>query len=393
MTSEEELNGFRRDRYFARAWALLTRDRGWIKPVLVMTAAMFVPVVGVLGVLGYALEWARLTAWGVNSAPKQKKVRVGACIASGWRVFVVLFVWGFCSALIGSILEHVPFFGDILEFVWDIFEIFIGLLAMVGALRATIYQKIIAGLRVKTIWQMGTHDAGGLLRVFGIGLLGACCMTAVSFFVLVSSLTSMLPELHYYLNEWYWYGALSSAAFPSVQILLLVISTLGPALLVLLLLLFFLVVVMWMLCYTALGLWMRQFDVSAWGKDEDPLPPFVGDPRDEQHAGPQGPQQSYEPPRPTPAEDVVVEPVTPEPAPAPAPEPTPAPVSEPATEEEHEPILMPAAAPEVVAAAEASSEPKPADPEQPEATGPEQPEATPADEPDAPDEKDPNQSE
>ena len=31
----------------------------------------------------------------------------------------------------------------------------------------------------------------------------------------------------------------------------------------------------------ALGLWMRQFNLPAWGQSKDPLPPFIYDPRDE----------------------------------------------------------------------------------------------------------------
>ncbi len=53
MVDESELAGFRRDHYFARSWALLTRDRGWVKPVLLMTVALLVPIAGILGVAGY----------------------------------------------------------------------------------------------------------------------------------------------------------------------------------------------------------------------------------------------------------------------------------------------------------------------------------------------------
>ena len=31
-------------------------------------------------------------------------------------------------------------------------------------------------------------------------------------------------------------------------------------------------IIMMLLGYTAVGLWMRQFNVPAWGRDEDPLP-------------------------------------------------------------------------------------------------------------------------
>ncbi len=62
--------GFERGRYFSRAWSLLTREKGWWKPVAVCAAADLVPVAGPLGVLGYRLEWARLVAWGADVSEK-----------------------------------------------------------------------------------------------------------------------------------------------------------------------------------------------------------------------------------------------------------------------------------------------------------------------------------
>lgn len=351
MTTEEELQGFRRTRYFARAWALLTRDRGWIKPVLVMTVALFVPIVGALGVLGYVLEWARLTAWGASAAPKQKRVRVGACIASGWRAFVVALVWSVCITFIGALIDHLPLIGGLLSLPWDIFSIFLNLLIMVAVLRATIYQKISAGFRVSTIWRMGTHDVGGLARVLGIICALAACAGVVGAMIGLSSLLSALPELmwaigslfsfdSYYLYSYYWGGDV-------LAVVLRLLSAMGPTILLLLLLAFLSVVLICMMSYTALALWVRQFDVPAWGRDEDPLPPFVDDPADSAHGMP---RQSWDVPRETPAVDVVVETVdeTPRPTPAPAP----APEEPSAPEPEHEPIPMPAAAPDVVAAAE-----------------------------------------
>ncbi len=42
--SADELNGYRRDRYFARSWALLTLEKGWWKPVLIMALFGLIPV-------------------------------------------------------------------------------------------------------------------------------------------------------------------------------------------------------------------------------------------------------------------------------------------------------------------------------------------------------------
>ena len=142
MIMDNELEGFRRDRYFARSWALLTRDRGWVKPVLVLSVALLVPVVGLLGVLGYALEWARLTAWGVNASPKQRGVDVGACIKSGWRGFVVMLVWGIVSGVVIALAEALPLIGALVSLIWVFASFVYAVVMMVASLRATIYQKI-----------------------------------------------------------------------------------------------------------------------------------------------------------------------------------------------------------------------------------------------------------
>lgn len=283
MVSEDELEGFRRDRYFARSWALLTRDRGWIKPILVMTVALLVPIVGWLGVLGYIYEWARLTAWGVNAAPKQKGVRVGECIRSGARVFVVLFAWGVVIGLVGSVLGVVPLIGSLLSFAWTIFSLFLGMLVAAAALRATIYQKLGAGFRLDKLRQMASHDPSGLIRIAGIEVLAyVLAGLAVSIVVLVL-FASILPELIYMANSLSAYGYVMSESMQSrivIQFVLRVLGAVGPTLVVLVLVGSLFAVVVSMVCVTAVGLWMRQFNVAAWGRDEDPLPPFFTDPRD-----------------------------------------------------------------------------------------------------------------
>lgn len=283
MVSEAELEGFRRDRYFSRSWALLTRDKGWIKPVLVMTVALLVPVVGWMGVLGYIYEWARLTAWGVNAAPKQKDVRVGECIKSGARVFVVMLVWGIAMGFVGSLITLFPLLGGLLSFAWTIFSIFLGVLVGVAALRATIYQKLGAGFRFGAIWEMGTHDVSGVVRIAAISIVAGIVSGIIAFFVVIFLLASALPYLIAIYNMVMSYGDVMSSSMITqyaVQMILQTLTGILPALIVLALLMSFLAVLVSMVWVTAVGLWMRQFNVPAWGRDEDPLPPFVTDPRD-----------------------------------------------------------------------------------------------------------------
>ena len=158
------------ERYFSHSWALLTRDKGWYKPLLVMTAASFVPVAGALGNKGYAMEYARLTAWGVDASPKQKNVDVVKCISSGWRGFVVdLGVWilfGLAFGLISTVFAFVPGpLGRGLGILWSLISWAIAVLVGVGLyvaeIRAAIYEKISAGFRLGHIFEMIRRDFGG----------------------------------------------------------------------------------------------------------------------------------------------------------------------------------------------------------------------------------------
>lgn len=366
--NDAELEGFRPNRYFARSWGLLTRDRGWIKPILVMVAASFVPIVGPLGVLGYVVEWARLTAWGAVSSPKQKNVQVGACIASGWRVFVIMFVWALASSLITSALLLVPLFGPLLLFAWMIFSILLNLMVMIAALRATIYQRIGAGFRVSTIWQMTKSDIGGLMRILGMQLAGGAITSLVCGVISVIAFVALVPQIVYYADYISEFDAIMSQSMRMSLVFEMLgsfLTTLGPALVVAVLFGAVLSMIVTMLGYTGIALWMRQFNVPAWGNEEDPLPtasPAAGaaygtygygaqpqqtygygygaqptQPHQAYGYGAQPAQQQAQPvqqPAPQPAQ--TVQPVQPEspaqpaqPAPAPEPQPEPAQESEP----------------------------------------------------------------
>ncbi len=280
MVTEEELEGFRKDRYLSRSWALLTSQRGWIKPVLLLTVCMLVPVVGWLGVLGYVLEWSRLTAWGVNAAPKQRGVRVGECIASGARAFVVMLAWWAAAVVAVAVLSVVPLFEDIIERLLPVLFVLYGLVVMVAVMRATIYRRIVPGLRPGKVWQMVSHDPCGLMRCLGIMLLGALAMALLAAILLVSVMTSVLPVLLYFMpqhmgSSMHLYGASGFLAY-----LFEALSSIGPTAIVLLLLILLVGVITTMLGNTAAALWVRQFNVAKWRGDRDPLPDFLSDPRD-----------------------------------------------------------------------------------------------------------------
>jgi hypothetical protein len=283
----DRTEGFSPTKYLSRSWALLTRDKGWAKPVLVLAIAKLVPVAGPLGVRGYEQEWARLTAWGVDSAPKQKDVKVGACIASGWRAFLVALGWSAIYVVLtwalGAATERSEIASALVGILSFVLGIALELWLLVSMLRATIYQRVGAGYKASRVWEMMRRDPNGLLRILGIELLGGLIVGAVAivflFVVLLMSAPSIM-RIAYLTNGMYapGYGYGMGSAYLETYVLDQVVSMLAGAAPVVLVGWYACSVVnevMTLLVTTAAGLWFRQFDVPRWGTSDDPLPAGV----------------------------------------------------------------------------------------------------------------------
>lgn len=273
MASYVNTDGFQDSKYFARSWALLTRDKGWIKPVLALWIAGIVPILGPLGVTGYIAEWARLTAWGVSSAPKQSGVQIGACIKSGWRAFLVGFVWQLVWSAAVVVLLMLPVIDVVVPVLSRIAGIAFALIVRIAVLRATIYQDVSGGFRPGTIFQMVENDAAGLLRILGINLIGGAIIVTIATLVIgiaaiptsMNFISSGLRLESLYLSD----GTINEQFL--IQ-LLTWIASLIPTILTVCFILSFFANILEMIVMTALGLWMRQFNVPAWGSNDDPLP-------------------------------------------------------------------------------------------------------------------------
>lgn len=273
-------SGFERGKYFSRAWSLLTREKGWWKPVAVCAAADLVPVAGPLGVLGYKLEWARLVAWGADVSPKRHGVRVGSCISSGWRGFLVLLVWSLVMGVIGGVCGALPLIGGLLSTLWTICCLYLGMVVSVATLRATIYQKAGAGFSWKNLVELGRRDPSGLFSILGWEMLCYLVIALVSGIVLsvtalgaMPRIISLASELGYYNSGLSPYGDLEYYVTQlAMELFFYVIAAFGPTLIVLALIALVLRNGISMVVYAALGLWIRQFDVANWGRSEEPLP-------------------------------------------------------------------------------------------------------------------------
>jgi hypothetical protein len=265
--------------YYARSLALLKHDKGWIKPILVLSSALFVPIVGALGVLGYIMEWARLTAWGFDASPKQKNVKIGHCIKSGWRAFiaglgvaVLLFV---IDWLIGKSFESIKA-ESIGRFISIVIDVLSGTIIFVVSLHAVIYQDFKAGYCFRKIFSMLKQDFGGIARIAGlsavISLIVALLVGAIFALVLVNLFTRLLsyfPMLEYTDTI---SGLTVYEGFMLIAALLSLIKSYALAFAALLFLINLGVVFIQIIIINAVGLWMRQFNVSTWGNSSTPLP-------------------------------------------------------------------------------------------------------------------------
>lgn len=177
---------------FVSSWHMLTRDKGWLKPVLVLTLVGWIPILGQIALLGYGMEWARLTAWGVDSAPKQRGVDYGKVLSTGGRAFLVTISMGIVVALI----LQVVFPGSLYLLVsgltggnavstmlavtsgatFSLFTIFasglMGSFLQAASLRSTLYDSFSAGWRLDRLFQMIGRDFGGFLHTFGVVFIG-----------------------------------------------------------------------------------------------------------------------------------------------------------------------------------------------------------------------------
>ena len=259
----------RNDGYWSRSWDLLTRESGWFKPILVLAAARLVPIVGPFGADGYALEWARLTSWGVDSAPKQRNVDIGGCIRTGARAFVVMLGYALALGIVNSIFQAI--FGQALGgLVGFALSLTIGLLIIIAQVRSAIYQTIGSGYQVNRIFDMVKRDTDGILRILGMEAILAVVAGFIGGTVVTIIILTSMGDMFYQLASYGIYGYTDE-----YEVVRTVFLGLGKAMPALCVSMFFMNIIASMtslLTNTAVGLWLRQFDVQNWGDSADPLP-------------------------------------------------------------------------------------------------------------------------
>lgn len=287
---------------FTTSWKMLTRDKGWIKPLLVLTLVSWIPILGQIVVIGYGLEWARLTAWGVDSAPKQRGVAYGKVFTTGGIAFLVMLSMGIVLGLVNIILFGSAYIGTAFPLsmgvaISDMFggnfgsslvygggglfamlvmlvvNMFFGTFISAAMMRATLYDSFAAGWRLDRILQMIGRDLGGFVHTYAVSLIGGLVTGVASGVVaFVGALFAVGGVLglaagagHYSYDMGTMF--LRMGAFPILVIVVLAIVA------------FFaiqvLAVAMQLVSMNAVGQWFCRFDVNRWGVSAAPLPDDV----------------------------------------------------------------------------------------------------------------------
>lgn len=260
--------------YFSRSWALIGKEPGWYKVLLVMGIANFVPIAGPLGTSGYVFEWSRLIAWGADAAPKRRGIGVGECIKSGWRGFASTIGWGVLLGIIMSLVASISHGGVVPFLLSLVIGVFGGTILAVCCVRAAIYQNFKAGYRADRIFEMLKRDFGGIARIAGlcilISLIIALAVYLIALIAFIPLITRAIGMAAYtsaysyspYLDDSYFiYNEIISMITGMIP-MMLVIGYLGSVA----------TSFAGLVEYAAVGLWMRQFNVPAWGASGDPLP-------------------------------------------------------------------------------------------------------------------------
>ena len=294
---------FAHDLSFQASWKMLTRDKGWIKPILVLTLVGWIPILGQIVLLGYAFEWARLTAWGVDSAPKQRGVDYGKVLTTGGRAFVISLAVNIALSIIeslvfgieagtlglfgtsGSVLGNIALVGamggaGVVAVACEVVNMLMGTFIMVASLRATVYDDFSAGWRLDRIFQMISSDLGGFMRVYVISLLAGLVNWLYSMVLSILAAIVFMGGAAGVMA--YGYGA-GMMGHGMERALVQALLGMGPA--VLLLVVVLAVVAMFvggaistamqLVTINATGQWFVRFDLPRWGVSSAPLPDGV----------------------------------------------------------------------------------------------------------------------
>lgn len=284
-------------KYYRTSMNDIRSSEGWFGKICLLGLISFIPVFGQMTIYGYAYEWAHKAAWGLND-PMPKKIygRPGSkMLRWGWFAIVIAFVFAIIPTIISSIGNTMSNagaattaytmygsravnpgnpalmgFGYIISLVGAVLTIVAYLFSWVGTIRMTIYDRLGTGLQFGTVWKMAKKDFGGLMRILGMAIIWWAIVSVivsivVIIMVMVVGAATILPLA----------AASQSSMASESAIISALVSAAAIALPFMIILCYFTFVVsalIQLLVSRAVGYWVRQFDVPAWGPKDEPLP-------------------------------------------------------------------------------------------------------------------------
>ena len=286
-------------KYYQTAWNDIKNSKGWFGKLCLLALVGLIPIFGQIVIFGYLYGWARDVAWGVHE-PMPARIfgnEDGKLYRRGWFIFVLVFVFSLVPAIISGVgssmqqagyysalydtsskLEPTVAIGGIIYLIGILAALFVSILAWIGSMRISIYDRLSAGFQLGSIWKMFRKDTGGVMRIFGMNLLVGLIlgiilsiiitiMVVAFIFIIAAAMAGMgyTPESLQYMSD--------------EQVTSFVLQLMGPAGLAGFL---FLIVAVFlgnlastfvqMLVARAMGYWTWQFDVPQWRGQNDPMP-------------------------------------------------------------------------------------------------------------------------
>ena len=286
--------------YFKSAWGDIKNSPGWFGKLCLLALLNFIPIFGQIVTYGYMYGWAREIAWGAHE-PMPSRIFAnedGKLYRRGWFVFVLTFVfmlvagivmgigsgmqgagmWGASSNAHGIGSSVLSGIGLLVYLVGLVGALLLSILAWIGSMRISIYDRLSAGFQIGKIWKMFRHDTGGIMRIFGmdllvgfiIGFILSILYFIVFFLIIFAGVSGLMasgynPAALQHMSEAQATAMTlqfiaSAGVVGFLGILLLVFVTCVGALFVQL------------LVVRAMGYWTMRFDVPHWRGQDDAMP-------------------------------------------------------------------------------------------------------------------------
>lgn len=265
--------------YYRAAWNDIKNTPGWFGKLCLLALVYCIPIFGWIVNRGYQLTWAREIAWNLNR-PMPAHIfgnEDGKLYRRGWFALVIELVMAIVPCVIyflaiaanGGTADNWNVPAAILMVVYVLSLFAFALAALVGDMRMAIYDRLSAGLGFKQIWKMMKHDANGMFRILGMGLL-----LMLIFGLIFAAITFVVVLFGFMVAG--AAGAFSMGGGLSIGFAEMMFASLLTVMAPVVIALVYFSIVASVFVDTviirATGYWTRNFQVDRWGDKDAPLP-------------------------------------------------------------------------------------------------------------------------